>query len=151
IVLVFLNADVLFHVPRWHHTGVWPDSRALLDGTSPGPHLFVAGQCHRRDSVGTMTIFTAAPQDGGNVFCIGWPRRRCRLCSDADTGEHHECGCDACGEEVRDRRRQSKCLEVTNHLVLREVDRIVRWSILRLRPAERCSKTAALKTNCDKP
>ena len=124
IVLVFLNADVLFHVPRRHHAGVRPNSRALLDGTGPRPHFFVRRERHRSDTVGTMAILTAALKNGGDVFGIGWPRGCLR--ADADTGEHHECGCDARGQNVRAKRRQSNWLELTNHHVLREVDRIVR-------------------------
>ena len=67
IVLVMLDADVFFDVPRRHHSGVWADRRPLADRARPGAHVIVGDQRHGRDPVVTVARDATALENRRDV------------------------------------------------------------------------------------
>ncbi len=80
VVLVLLDADVLFDVPGRHDAGVGADAGALLDRARPRPDLVVRDQRHRRHTVRVVAVLAAALENRRDVAGEGHVCGRCAQC-----------------------------------------------------------------------
>ena len=94
IVLVLLDADVLFQIPGRHHAGMRSDTGALLDRPRPRTHIFIRDERHRTTTTRTMAVLAAALKDGSDVLGERHfirDRSRCRLQRERRHACHERC------------------------------------------------------------